>query len=280
MGDWEMNRIATIACAGAAAFAVAACSSWSEPPEDNFLRAHATEPTGSEFDRNLHANYLLVAGQERTAFNWPASRHFSDKALQAASGQRVEPDTLEGRDLSAEEEAELVQARQDLIANLEAGADSRDPAGAAWAQVAFDCWVQETAAPGRRGNIAACRNDFFAAVDTLSPQSNTYAVFFPFDSTDAGAEGSAVAEQAAAALTAKPDQKIQVIGHADQTGSSDYNLALSKRRAEEVKRLLITAGVPEDKIEVIAQGDTQPKVVSGSDRREAGNRRVDIRFSP
>ena len=274
-----MKKIATVTFAIAAASAVAACGV-PEQPEDNFLRAHATEATGTEFDRNLHANYLLVAGQERSAFNWPASRHFSDKALQAASGQRVEPDTPEGRNLSAEEEAELAEARQGLVAKLEAGADSRDPIGAARAQVAFDCWVEEKQARSRRGSVAACGNDFRAAVAALGGQAGSYAVFFPFDSTDAGAEGATVAEKAAAAFAAAPDRKIQVIGFADQTGSPDYNLALSKRRAEEVRRLLITAGVPEDKIEVVAQGDTQPKIVSGSGKCEAGNRRVDILFSP
>ena len=153
-GDVEMKKIATVTFAIAAASAVAACGGVAEQPEDNFLRAHATEPTGTEFDRNLHANYLLVAGQERAAHNWPASHHFSDKALQAASGQRVAPDTPEGRNLSAEEEAELAKARQDLVAKLEAGADSRDPIGAARAQVAFDCWIEEKQARSRRGTGA------------------------------------------------------------------------------------------------------------------------------
>ncbi len=52
--------------------------------------------------------------------------------------------------------------------------------------------------------------------------------------------------------------KIQIDGHADNKGNSDYNLALSKRRAQAVKNYLIINGITADRLLVIAEGDKSP----------------------
>ena len=52
--------------------------------------------------------------------------------------------------------------------------------------------------------------------------------------------------------------KIQVSGHADPRGSSDYNTALSKERAESVAAVLTNAGLSQDHIVIEALGATAP----------------------
>jgi OOP family OmpA-OmpF porin len=72
---------------------------------------------------------------------------------------------------------------------------------------------------------------------------------------------------------------MQINGHTDNTGSSDLNLALSKRRAEAVKEWLMTnAGstFPAERIKTRAYGDTQPIADNGSASGKARNRRVEI----
>ena len=64
--------------------------------------------------------------------------------------------------------------------------------------------------------------------------------------------------------------KIKVVGFADYTGSDEYNMKLSERRANEVKRLLKANGIAEDRIEVDYKGKNAPF----GDAQYALNRRV------
>jgi outer membrane protein OmpA-like peptidoglycan-associated protein len=64
--------------------------------------------------------------------------------------------------------------------------------------------------------------------------------------------------------------KIKVVGFPDYTGSDEYNMKLSERRANEVKRLLKAKGVAEDRIEVDFKGKNAPF----GDAQYALNRRV------
>ena len=67
------------------------------------------------------------------------------------------------------------------------------------------------------------------------------------------------------------DVKIQVIGFADYTGSDQYNMKLSEKRAKEVKRLLVKKyGIAEDRIDVDFKGKSAPF----GDVQYALNRRV------
>lgn len=67
--------------------------------------------------------------------------------------------------------------------------------------------------------------------------------------------------EAARPLTAL---RVRLEGHADQRGGDAYNLDLSSRRAEAVKQALVAAGLSEDRIEVVAAGETGARA-EGSD---------------
>ncbi len=69
---------------------------------------------------------------------------------------------------------------------------------------------------------------------------------------------------------------INVIGHTDTSGSASYNMALSKRRAADVRRELIRQGVPANQITSEGKGETQPFVDTGDGVKEALNRRVEV----
>lgn len=59
---------------------------------------------------------------------------------------------------------------------------------------------------------------------------------------------------------------VYVTGHADRIGSTEYNLKLSLRRANEVKSYLVKKGVPADRIKTEGKGEAQP-VTKPSDCR-------------
>jgi outer membrane protein OmpA-like peptidoglycan-associated protein len=66
-----------------------------------------------------------------------------------------------------------------------------------------------------------------------------------------------------------------VEGHTDSIGRADYNLNLSKRRAQAVKDYLATAyNVPRNRLEAIGRGQTMP--ISASDPSNPANRRVQV----
>ena len=117
-------------------------------------------------------------------------------------------------------------------------------------------------------------------------------VLFEFDRDDMRSIRSYSLETVDRALGTIASEKRQLsaallVGHADrlQGNGSDYNQALSKRRAETVREVLIARGVQADMIRYEYRGDTQPvQECDGVKPRKAllecllPNRRVEIRF--
>ena len=70
-------------------------------------------------------------------------------------------------------------------------------------------------------------------------------------------------------LQANPDQTLAIVGYADKdTGTSAYNMALSKRRAQAVYDALVNKyGINPDRLTIVAQGsDSQPYDVNNWNR--------------
>lgn len=84
----------------------------------------------------------------------------------------------------------------------------------------------------------------------------------------------------AGVLNQYPDTLIRVEGHTDSKGSDEYNMDLSKRRANNVKTLLVMRGVAENRIEVAGYGKTMPVATNDTEAGRQKNRRVEIRIAP
>lgn len=70
--------------------------------------------------------------------------------------------------------------------------------------------------------------------------------------------------------------KFIVEGHTDASGSEDYNLDLSERRANSVADFLRKQGIARDKVKAIGIGESSPRT---ENRYDPANRRVEIRIS-
>ncbi|ART81672.1 flagellar motor protein MotB [Oceanisphaera profunda] len=68
--------------------------------------------------------------------------------------------------------------------------------------------------------------------------------------------------------------KLLIEGHTSRVGTEQYNLALSKRRAEVARSALINAGVESDRLEIIGFGETHPLLMGEGEQVAAANRRV------
>jgi len=70
--------------------------------------------------------------------------------------------------------------------------------------------------------------------------------------------------------------KIVITGHTDNTGSADYNMKLSLRRAEALRDYLLGLGVDPAKLEVKGEGMTNPAADNSTPEGRAKNRRVEV----
>ncbi len=99
---------------------------------------------------------------------------------------------------------------------------------------------------------------------------------FGFDRYEVNPAGVAVLDVAAEQLSACPGARIEVAGHTDDIGPTDYNERLSLRRAKSVRDYLVGAGIDAQRLGVAGYGYAEP--IASNDTREgrAHNRRVEI----
>ena len=109
-------------------------------------------------------------------------------------------------------------------------------------------------------------------------QENFSRVHFAFDSAELTAEGKAALSANAAILARHPSLMIEVQGHADERGSTDYNLALGQRRAEQVRQHLLAQGIASWRIAVISYGEERPLDFAEGEVAWSQNRRAEFRI--
>jgi phospholipid transport system substrate-binding protein len=105
-------------------------------------------------------------------------------------------------------------------------------------------------------------------------------VFFDWDKSELSHQAMATVSQVAAAYKATGGAGITSVGNTDTSGSTDYNMVLSKRRANAVKSALIQNGVPAAAIESAGRGQTNLLVPTAEGVRERQNRRVELAGLP
>ncbi|HBK09366.1 MAG TPA: hypothetical protein DDZ81_26480 [Acetobacteraceae bacterium] len=106
--------------------------------------------------------------------------------------------------------------------------------------------------------------------------ARSYLVFFDWDKADLTDRAKSIVKEAADNSTRVQVTRIEVNGYTDTSGKSEYNQALSVRRAKAVAGELVHDGVPESAINIQGFGDTHLLVATGPGVREPQNRRVEI----
>jgi peptidoglycan-associated lipoprotein len=98
-------------------------------------------------------------------------------------------------------------------------------------------------------------------------------IHFDFDKYDIRPEDAGILKENAALLMNYPKVKIQVEGHCDERGTSEYNLALGERRANAAKRYLLSQGISSDRISSISYGEEKPLDPGHNEEAWSKNRR-------
>lgn len=117
-----------------------------------------------------------------------------------------------------------------------------------------------------------------AAAPVVAPIPQTYMVFFDWDKAVLTPEAKRIVASAAADFSKGKNVRIVVTGHADTSGPKDYNIKLSQRRAEAVKKEFVTHGVASDALVTRGAGEGELRVPTADGVREAQNRRAEIVF--
>ncbi|MEN6624930.1 MAG: peptidoglycan-associated lipoprotein Pal [Candidatus Sumerlaeia bacterium] len=100
--------------------------------------------------------------------------------------------------------------------------------------------------------------------------------YFDYDSDQLTAEAQAVLDGNLAWLQSNSSSEIQLGGHCDARGSTEYNLNLGERRAKSVMAYLVGKGVSANRLHTISYGEENPAVPGDSEEAYAKNRRVEF----
>jgi peptidoglycan-associated lipoprotein len=111
--------------------------------------------------------------------------------------------------------------------------------------------------------------------DPASPLSNRV-VYFEYDSSSVRMEDQATLEAHAAYLATNPNATIRLVGHTDERGAREYNLALGERRALSIRQILMLQGASLEQFQVASFGEERPEVEGHDDAAWQQNRRVEL----
>jgi OOP family OmpA-OmpF porin len=101
-------------------------------------------------------------------------------------------------------------------------------------------------------------------------------VLFDFDKSNLKPEGIRELDDLVSKLKAVNLEVIIAIGHTDAIGGNGYNQALSVKRAESVKKYLVSKGIEPNRIYTEGKGKSQPVADNKTDSGRAKNRRVEL----
>lgn len=119
-----------------------------------------------------------------------------------------------------------------------------------------------------QGSLEALREGTSPATGALKD------VYFDFDRSDLGAEAREVLQNNSDWIRQNPGVSIEIEGHADNRGTTEYNLALGARRAQAVKDYLVTLGNAPGRLTTVSYGEELPVCGASSEECWRKNRRA------
>lgn len=125
------------------------------------------------------------------------------------------------------------------------------------------------------GGLAGC----FASMpnwpwppDPAADEATPHVIYFERDAYKVDDSYRSMLEAHARRMRTTPALRLQIQAYTDRFGGNEYNLALSRKRAETVMKQLIALGVPPERLEIIGHGEARHTAKSGA----ASDRRVEL----
>ena len=124
-------------------------------------------------------------------------------------------------------------------------------------------------------------DDHDGCPDDLPPAIARYTgalkgIDFAADSADISARSHAVLDEVAQVLVQYPSLRLAIVGHTDDRGTEAYNVDLSRRRAEAVRRYLLGRAVAPERLTASGVGGARPIASNLDAAGRAENRRIEF----
>jgi outer membrane protein OmpA-like peptidoglycan-associated protein len=129
---------------------------------------------------------------------------------------------------------------------------------------------------GYKSTPAEVQAAFGPALAALPPRPLSFQLYFVEGGDVFTDETKRTVERIFSEIARRPAPEIAVVGHTDRVGSDQSNDALSLRRAELVRRELISRGIAPENIQASGRGEREPLVPTAKGITEPRNRRVEI----
>lgn len=130
---------------------------------------------------------------------------------------------------------------------------------------------------GREQKMVVVKADEMARTIEATGRIALYGIFFDTDKTDLKPESTPTLTEIAQMMKANPKLAVLVVGHTDKQGAYEYNIDLSRRRADAVvKALAANHGVDGKRMRGAGVGMLAPAATNDTEEGRAKNRRVEI----
>jgi peptidoglycan-associated lipoprotein len=103
--------------------------------------------------------------------------------------------------------------------------------------------------------------------------------FFDYDQTALRSEAQSAIGTNVSMMGKHSDMKIEVQGHADDRGTTQYNMALGQRRANKVVRYMESNGISESRLRAVSYGEERPLSMGADESAWSQNRRAEFKIT-
>lgn len=125
-------------------------------------------------------------------------------------------------------------------------------------------------------DLATIEKEFSPVLSVEPPQPAKFLLYFEQGSTRLTAVSEELLPQVYREIEKRNSAAIGIYGHSDRTGSDEYNLELSTRRAMAVRKLLADEGIDLKNLDVNSHGEGNPLIPTSDGVAEPRNRRVEV----
>ena len=265
----------------------------------------------SNFQEHLLSEYKKRATFEAEEMHdWNSAKLYSEKALKSLETDNIYPEDISYWKIP-EENIDEIRISYDNLMTIYEEAKKIDPFNLAKAISSLDCWSEQQEENWQTWDIDRCKNDFIKAMHNIyekisekeKKQTNTndkeynsekeskdeitivtknkkdellQIIYFDFDEFTL----SEVSKDKIKLFLKNYGSKINeylIVGHTDTKGTNNYNLLLSIKRAEFVKKILINNGINKNSIKILGKGEETLAVNTPDDTKQPANRRVEIK---
>lgn len=138
-------------------------------------------------------------------------------------------------------------------------------------------FVEEVLSPPMRERMVSIEAKEMAQGLSDAGRIAVHGIQFDFDQATIKPESKPQLEQIALMLVENAELKLYIVGHTDNRGTLEYNMDLSRRRAEEVVRTLIQSyGILGERLKPMGVASLAPLTSNATEEGRALNRRVEM----